>query len=78
VSGSENWETLDEGASEPELDATEAYYAKLRAQQERTKRATPDGGWGEVPGSKVRNGLPPSARARVEESETGWTDEGDY
>ncbi|KAK2781706.1 hypothetical protein FQN52_001381 [Onygenales sp. PD_12] len=32
TSGSENWETYDD-ASEPELDATEVYYAKLRATQ---------------------------------------------
>ncbi|EAS28303.3 microtubule associated protein [Coccidioides immitis RS] len=32
ASGSENWETYDD-ASEPEVDATEAYYAKVRAAQ---------------------------------------------
>jgi len=42
VSGSENWETYDD-ASEPEPDASEAYYAKLRAA--RGKRFTPDGGY---------------------------------
>lgn len=39
VSGSENWETYDD-ASEPEPDASEAYYAKLRAA--RGKRFTPE------------------------------------
>ena len=29
ASGSENWETYDD-VSEPEVDATEVYYAKLR------------------------------------------------
>lgn len=43
VSGSENWETYDD-VSEPEADATDAYYAKLRAQGN-GKRATPEGGW---------------------------------
>jgi Ase1/PRC1/MAP65 family protein len=34
VSGSENWETYDDASeAEPEVDATDAYYAKLRAQQ---------------------------------------------
>ena len=39
MSGSENWETYDD-VSEPERDASEAYYAKLRAARE--KRFTPD------------------------------------
>lgn len=57
ISGSENWETLDEGGSEAELDATEAYYAKLRAQQQQhlnSKRPSPDVGWSEAPGKRVR------------------------
>ena len=34
VSGSENWETYDDGSeAEPEADASAAYYARLRAQQ---------------------------------------------
>ena len=41
VSGSENWETYDD-ASEPEMDASEAYYAKVKAAS--TKRYTPEGG----------------------------------
>lgn len=39
TSGSENWETYDD-CSEPEADATEVYYAKLRAAQ--SKRFAPD------------------------------------
>lgn len=38
VSGSENWQTIEDD-SEPERDATEAYYEKLRAAH---KRYTPD------------------------------------
>ncbi|EEP79964.1 conserved hypothetical protein [Uncinocarpus reesii 1704] len=38
TSGSENWETYDD-ASEPEVDATEAYYAKVRAAQGNRLRA---------------------------------------
>lgn len=41
ISGSENWETYDDN-SEPEPDASEAYYAKLRAA--RGKRMEPDHG----------------------------------
>jgi Ase1/PRC1/MAP65 family protein len=40
VSGSENWETYDDN-SEPETDATDAYYAKLRSARG-AKRATPE------------------------------------
>ena len=44
VSGSENWETYDDASEpEPEPDASDAYYAKLKAA--RGKRATPDGGY---------------------------------
>lgn len=42
TSGSENWETFDD-ASEPEVDVSDAYYAKLRAAKN-IKRYTPDGG----------------------------------
>ena len=42
VSGSENWETYDD-ASEPEPDASEAYYSKLKAA--RGKRPTPEDGY---------------------------------
>lgn len=42
ASGSENWETFDD-ASEPEVDVSDAYYAKLRAAKS-IKRYTPDGG----------------------------------
>lgn len=55
VSGSENWETYDDASeAEPESDATDAYYAKVRAAQARGKRATPEGGW--VPQSHNQNG----------------------
>ena len=42
ASGSENWETFDD-ASEPEVDVSDAYYAKLRAAKS-IKRFTLDGG----------------------------------
>ena len=42
ASGSENWETFDD-ASEPEVDVSDAYHAKLRAAKN-GKRFTPEGG----------------------------------
>ncbi|KAI9820980.1 MAG: hypothetical protein M1832_003452 [Thelocarpon impressellum] len=87
VSGSENWETYDD-ASEPEMDASEAYYAKLRAA--RGKRFTPDGGHAAPlggPGKKVKGirgpGIgtetmvegPGGQLIKVSGSEAGWTSE---
>ena len=80
VSGSENWETYDD-ASEPEVDATEAYYAKLKAA--RGKRFTPEGGYSpprQGQGKRLRGVQPETL---VEErgrfvpagSDAGWTDE---
>ena len=41
MSGSENWETYDDASDpEPEVDASDAYYAKLRAA--RVRRFTPE------------------------------------
>ncbi|KAF3483275.1 anaphase spindle elongation protein [Arthroderma uncinatum] len=51
TSGSENWETYDD-ASEPEADATEVYYAKLRATHGK-RMGTP----GELGGSKKIRGI---------------------
>lgn len=57
VSGSENWETYDDN-SEPEPDASDAYYAKLRAA--RTKRQEPEYGYSTAPGQPKRmRGIPP-------------------
>lgn len=86
VSGSENWETYDD-ASEPEPDASEAYYAKLRAV--RGKRFTPEGGYTPprgAAGKKLKGirGVGAGAATLVEEaggqlvkagSDAGWTDE---
>ncbi|KAL8813050.1 MAG: hypothetical protein Q9200_000572 [Gallowayella weberi] len=88
ATGSENWETFDD-ASEPEVDATEAYYAKLRA-KDKGKRMAPEGGYtpprGGGPGKKFRGvygGRGGMTHTVVEEgterivagSEAGWTDE---
>ncbi|KAG9235897.1 microtubule associated protein-domain-containing protein [Amylocarpus encephaloides] len=86
VSGSENWETYSE-VSEPEEDASDAYYEKLRAT--RIKRFTPDDGYAPPQGGplKKQKGIPPcGAHAghvitdangnRIPSgSEANWTDE---
>ncbi|KAI9794753.1 MAG: hypothetical protein M1835_006384 [Candelina submexicana] len=88
VSGSENWETYDD-ASDPEPDASETYYAKLRAA--RGKRFTPDGGYtpphgGQGKKTKSIRAIGMGTETLIEEeaggqlvrvsgSEAGWTDE---
>jgi protein regulator of cytokinesis 1 len=86
VSGSENWETYDD-ASEPEADATDAYYAKLRLQASRGKRPTPEGDYAlqhGVAGKKPRGLVGNGNMSMVVEgegghvlggSDAGWTDE---
>jgi protein regulator of cytokinesis 1 len=78
------WETYDD-ASEPEEDATDAYYAKLRAA--RAKRYTPDDEYGPPQGGQVKKqkGIPAvyAGHAVVDTegnrlmsgSEANWTDE---
>ena len=87
VSGSENWETFDD-ASEPEVDTSEAYYAKLRAAKA-AKRYTPDGGYTPPHGGAGKkfkglygagNNTQPivqggTGRVVPSGSEAGWTDE---
>ena len=83
ISGSENWETYSE-VSEPEPDASDAYYAKLRAA--RGKRFTPDDAYPRGNTIKKQKGIPPYGHAGhaytdtdgnriVSGSETNWTDE---
>ena len=86
ASGSENWETFDD-ASEPEMDASEAYYAKLRSTKT-GKRFTPEGGYTPPhggPGKKFKGiygaGTHPQTvieeeggRRLVTGSESAWTD----
>ncbi|KAJ5050530.1 uncharacterized protein L3040_002407 [Drepanopeziza brunnea f. sp. 'multigermtubi'] len=78
VSGSENWQTIEDD-SEPELDATDAYYAKLRAA--RNKRFTPEE-YSQGGQPKKQKGIPQyDSRGGVTEarilsgSEANWTDE---
>jgi protein regulator of cytokinesis 1 len=87
ASGSENWETFDD-ASEPEVDTSEAYYAKLRAAKA-AKRFTPEGGYtpphsgpakrfkGLYGGGNHSQAVTQEGNGRVvpSGSEAGWTDE---
>ena len=57
ASGSENWETYDDN-SEPEPDASDTYYAKIRAA--RGKRLSPEVGHNQA---KRYRGIPPSTHA---------------
>ncbi|KAM4062186.1 microtubule associated protein (MAP65/ASE1 family) domain-containing protein [Hirsutella rhossiliensis] len=59
ISGSENWETYDDN-SEPEPDACEAYYAKVRAAAH-GKRYEPETGPGLSSQAKRSRGIPPPA-----------------
>ncbi|KAI9845525.1 MAG: hypothetical protein M1837_004864 [Sclerophora amabilis] len=88
ISGSENWETYDD-VSDPEPDASETYYAKLRAA--RGKRYTPEGGHTSPYGGKDKRprgmrggGVDGRMETLVEQggqmikvsgSEAGWTSE---
>ncbi|KAI0377069.1 microtubule associated protein-domain-containing protein [Hypomontagnella monticulosa] len=86
VSGSENWETYDDN-SEPEPDASDAYYAKVRAA--RGKRFTPEDGYPrqQANQAKRQRGIPPAMHAghvmvdadgnRII-SGSEWTDEDAY
>jgi protein regulator of cytokinesis 1 len=78
-----NWESYP--SEDDEEDATEAYYAKLRAA--RSKRATPEDGY-VPPGGQIKKarGIPPYHDGRiymtdahgnriVSGSEANWTDE---
>jgi len=87
ISGSENWETYDDN-SEPEPDASDAYYAKVRAARSGGKRLTPEAegrGYGlrngYQPQAKRLRGIPPPAQGEAEGrivsgvSGSEWTDE---
>ena len=89
ASGSENWETFDD-ASEPEVDLSEAYYAKLRAAKT-GKRFEPEGGHAPPrggPGKKFKGvyGAGNNDQTLIDEggqrlvtgSESAWTDKGAF
>lgn len=86
VSGSENWETYDDN-SEPEPDASDAYYAKLRAARNKRMLETEQGHRPTSSQSKRVRGLPAYAgHAPVMIDQDGnrivsgseWTDEDAY
>lgn len=64
ISGSENWETYDDN-SEPEPDASDAYYAKVRAA--RNKRFTPDDEYSRPHASQSKRlrAVPPSTHSGI-------------
>ena len=68
ASGSENWETFED-ASEPEADATEAYYAKVRAAQGKMRTMTINN----QSHSNIRSVQP--EMVTEEAGEDGWVDE---
>ncbi|KAI0847861.1 microtubule associated protein-domain-containing protein [Daldinia vernicosa] len=86
VTGSENWETYDDN-SEPEADASDAYYAKVRAA--RGKRFTPEDPYSRQQANvpKRYRGIPPQmppghgtidAEGNRIISGSEWTDEDAY
>ncbi|KAM0200683.1 hypothetical protein ACHAPI_002347 [Fusarium lateritium] len=87
ISGSENWETYDDDNSEPELDVSDAYYAKLRATQ--TKRFSPEQSLRPASSQSKRiRGIPPTGSYNgpviIDQdgnriiSGSEWTDEDGY
>ncbi|KAI0180522.1 microtubule associated protein-domain-containing protein [Hypoxylon sp. FL1284] len=86
VTGSENWETYDDN-SEPEADASDTYYAKVRAA--RGKRFTPEDPYSRQQANQAKRyrGIPPAMHAgngmidaegnRIM-SGSEWTDEDAY
>ncbi|KAN0069300.1 Microtubule associated protein (MAP65/ASE1 family) domain containing protein [Elaphomyces granulatus] len=82
TSGSENWETYDD-ASEPEVDASDVYYAKLRAAHGK-RLATDDPQKGVMVGKKIKGTRNVGSEEMVEDggqvlrihgSDGGWTDD---
>lgn len=71
-SGSENWETYTDTSETEEADATEAYYAKVHAQQVRQAQKRPATAHGVPLGTTKRQAV-----IQEEGSEAGWTDDGD-
>ncbi|GAB1320354.1 Microtubule bundling protein [Madurella fahalii] len=86
VSGSENWETYDDN-SEPEVDASDTYYAKVRAART-GQRITPEASYGRPLAAQMKRqrGFPPAHAGHVMVDHEGnrivsgneWTDEDPY
>lgn len=77
VSGSENWETYDSNSENDEADADQAYYAKIKHQQNQMRQTIkrPGTASGQLGGIK-RIREQPIAEERPDGSEAGWTDDG--
>ena len=77
ISGSENWETYDSNSENDEADATEAYYAKAKHQQNQMRQTIkrPGTASGQLGGIK-RIREQPIAEERPDGSEAAWTDDG--
>ena len=82
ASGSENWETYDD-ASEPEVDASDVYYAKLRAAHGK-RLATDDPQKAAIVGKKIKGIRNVGSEEMIEDdgqvlrikgSDDGWTDD---
>ncbi|KAL1969726.1 hypothetical protein VTN77DRAFT_8279 [Rasamsonia byssochlamydoides] len=85
MSGSENWETYDDN-SEPEADATDVYYAKLRAAHGK-RFATEEPQIENLAGKKIKGIRNVGSEERMEQdgqlvrmegSDGGWTDDEPY
>jgi protein regulator of cytokinesis 1 len=75
TSGSENWETYDD-VSEPEADATDVYYAKVRAAQ--GKRLAAENGQYTNKNQCIRavRGVEDMRQIKtVQECDDAWTDD---
>ncbi|RMX84130.1 hypothetical protein D0869_04795 [Hortaea werneckii] len=86
--GSENWETYSSTSENEELDATEAYYARVRAQRLREREQyaqlkRPATATGQLGASKkvreqvIAEEAAADAYGAVDASDAGWTDDGD-
>lgn len=80
ASGSENWETYTDNSDAEEMDATDAYYAKVKAQQMRqaSKRPATNAMGAQLGAVKrVREQPIVEEGSHMEGSEAGWTDDGE-
>lgn len=89
ASGSENWETYDDG-SEPEPDASDAYYAKLQAARGKRFSPSPEDPYSRVQANQTKRlrGIPPpnasagpgmvDREGNLTISGSEWTDEDGY
>ena len=79
ISGNENWETYTDNSEADEADATEAYYAKVKAQQTRLTNKRPAAAMGGQLGTakRVRERTIVEEGIGVGACDDGWADDGD-